>query len=684
MAVELGDIYTFNNTVEDGQLSGNTLWPSIYVEQLKLEDITVSCDSSNPVAEEVLETYNIEYRNLAGGGGGALEGLDIKRMDAMTAVNWSLIERGANIGGFIEPIMASDGVLEFREIGGYSANISDVYYEISTGSYTESPKAVLVTGGKPLPQMRTMSWYPIWGDEAVRVYHYHDMLNNCNKDEYRRYASIVFQDPQTKSTYNDGIENLYEINDDNPWDRIAGYVKYVYPGPEASKDTKVELTRNATIFIPISELGNNKPNIGQLVRRPYLPDVDALDEESCYNDQDGGVEANFENGIKIEIPEDLRFQTIRGVQKDAFSKVSRVYVVGKKIDALTIEPLDSPSQLNDPTVDNCRSRFSTNEIESTFIRLDEGKHFVVAYDGEDPQTPYVVFINNSHFKDPWPYGQNHKMYVNPFCEWAKAKGLDGKTSDTYTVLPTGLFQGILVEEVWAMVDLNISSISIYDPDGEGKKATTIAQELKFYISPIVITEEPAPIAYASAGGVRLVDQKPVTDTDPTTAQDFSDRDIEQIMDEMQGGGMSITFSFLDENNVESMASMLYEHFRSDVVETIYTCGPNCNPILGGYGDRGGVINSIRYSYTDSGSYTVSVTEGQKLSGNLTPVDGGPTQKMAQDHSAGGTVIDQLGDNIHFKVRIEDYGERWAVNMAPNVIRVGDIVNCTVHNNPVEA
>ena len=58
--------------------------------------------------------------------------------------------------------------------------------------------------------------------------------------------------------------------------------------------------------------------------------------------------------------------------------------------------------------------------------------------------------------------------------------------------------------------------------------------------------------------------------------------------------------------------------------------------------------------------------------------------MAENFSAAGVIIDMVGDNIHFKLRIDGYGERWAVNMASSILRTGDIVQCTVHNNPVEA
>ena len=132
-----------------------------------------------------------------------------------------------------------------------------------------------------------------------------------------------------------------------------------------------------------------------------------------------------------------------------------------------------------------------------------------------------------------------------------------------------------------------------------------------------------------------------------------------------------------------MAEILYDHMNSSVTETIYTCGPGCNPQLGGVGNSNGVVNSIRYSYSDQGSYTVSVTEGPYLVGGLSPVDGGPTAKMTEDMSATGTVIDSVGDNMTFKVRIDGFADRWAISMTHDIIRVGDKVQVTVHNCPIE-
>lgn len=62
---------------------------------------------------------------------------------------------------------------------------------------------------------------------------------------------------------------------------------------------------------------------------------------------------------------------------------------------------------------------------------------------------------------------------------------------------------------------------------------------------------------------------------------------------------------------------------------------------------------------------------------------GPALKATESFNARGTVIQSLGNGIHFKVRIDGYGEKVAICTCHNVIREGDVVSCSVYNNPVE-
>ena len=70
-------------------------------------------------------------------------------------------------------------------------------------------------------------------------------------------------------------------------------------------------------------------------------------------------------------------------------------------------------------------------------------------------------------------------------------------------------------------------------------------------------------------------------------------------------------------------------------------------------------------------------------GGLSTISAGPIMKQAEEVSARGTVIQDMGNHVYYKVRIDGFGDRIAINCCYNVIRVGDKVQCSVHNNPVE-
>jgi hypothetical protein len=102
------------------------------------------------------------------------------------------------------------------------------------------------------------------------------------------------------------------------------------------------------------------------------------------------------------------------------------------------------------------------------------------------------------------------------------------------------------------------------------------------------------------------------------------------------------------------------------------------------GPDGGIINQINYSYTDSQSYTISVNEGPKLVGQLAQIGTGPYFKAAEDVSRGGIIIEDPGNHINYTVRLDQYGDRPAINCCDQILRTGDRVSCTIHNNAVEA
>ena len=71
-------------------------------------------------------------------------------------------------------------------------------------------------------------------------------------------------------------------------------------------------------------------------------------------------------------------------------------------------------------------------------------------------------------------------------------------------------------------------------------------------------------------------------------------------------------------------------------------------------------------------------------GGLGDITGGPSVKMTEDVSATGTVLQDQGNHVMFKVLVDGIGVREAINSSSAIIRTGDKVNVTIHNNPVEA
>lgn len=636
--------------------------------------IEVECEGDGSLAAKVLNYYGVPCNDTSGG---ELRDIDIKHMDALSVVKLSLLEEASKSGSFIELIVNNNGVVEFKAIGNYGGNVSDIYYTIQSMSYKEECKGVMVKGRKSRPIRKNVEWKEIWGVSGKEIYNTSKMRSNCLKEKFQQYATIVFNDPHLDSSFEDGIDNLYEITKDNPYDVILGYAKFKNP-PENLVTIDTTITYNDKCSIPIHvNTEGGIPDIGGLVNPPTFQS--SLYDEACWAGLGKDVPFSANKGMYVPIPEKFRFEQIRGTQVDKFENISQVYLIGMPIDSLISRPKTDADTIGEDQAYYIWA--SINKPSTTLIRLQEGKHYVIAYEdaGGNFKQPYIVFANNSRINDPAVYGYNKEFFIDKTCAYYQEHYTN---TDIGTILPLEETKGFLVTDIWACVDLRTPCIEIYDPDGEGERAQKIAEELEYYITPLVITDEPAPIAFNGS----LIDQVDgIKDHDPTTVQNFDETELERVLDIMDGGGLSISLSFLDEAQTIKLSEVLYNYMNSGSgVETTYICGPNCNPMLGGYGPSGGVINSINYSYTDGGSYTISVNEGPRLIGNMAQIDSGPAIKMSESVSMRGIVIQDLGNSIHYKVRIDGLlADRYAISCCYDIIRVGDVVQCTLHNSPVE-
>jgi len=645
-------------------MADNTFWESFGDSSMYQE---VEDGFTGSLASDVVESYGLECSTPSIGG--SLSSLDIKHMDALQLIKISLLQDSLrnSSGPYEAYVNYADGKVEFREVGNYAAEVSDIYFEVQTSKYTERCSGVMITGKKPLVERLPKEWVSVF-TEGRKVYDFTDMLSNCHKKGFSSVATVVYRDPNLNTAYNDGIDNLYNVTD--PFESVIGYARMI-TAPDIKNNTNITHSRQSTIPVKVPDA------IDKLIRRPQ---IDAGQEElgsECWN----VLSAEAEGGVEIPIKDlNFRYETNYGTTQDNFIGIAKVYVVGTQLTFCGSKP-SSVAALNnaltgaDIAADH-EIWVSIDETKRQTIRLEEDEDYVINYvDGENPK---IQFANNSRTYDKGVYGKDTKYHVNPLCKYAVGKKLGEQTG---TILPKG-DSGILVDEVWVVVNLDTPSINVHDPNG---KAYDIAMGLEYDLMPIVIYEEPQPVGF---NGTLINQRDGIADKDPTTRQaSFNNTQMEQAMNQLDGGGgFSLSLSFLDANEVADLSGMLYRYMNNGTgIETVYTCGPDCNPKVGGYHSSGGIINRVVHSYTDSGSYTVSVSESNRLieDTDLVGISGGPYFKRAESPSVKGTVIDDLGNHIHFKVRIDGFGEQIAINCQPEVLRVGDKITCTVHNNPVE-
>ena len=663
--------------------------------------VEIECDESNDLINDILTTYGIQgdsTTNL----GGSLKNLDIKHMDALTVINLSLLEGSSAVGNILEWIVNEEGQFEIIEIGHNDGNLTPVYYELQSGTYKEPCVGVMITGAKPLINPKDLLWKYIWGDQLDKhVYHTTDVVTNCAKEDFSTNAIIVYNDPHLDSKYVDGIDNFYEITTQNPWDRIVGYVRAIsVPGYDPNTDLKdTDIKEHPTSILPITVTGvkgvEGSANLGNLVERPSAPDDPTTEtDNNCWSSQPGKIIGDYTDGVKIELPDDLFFIDVRGIKISKYIRVEAVYIVGRKFDFLQSIPANPQSTRKAPSVDNSVLVGSIKDIVPGTYKLDEGTHYVITYDpGDKFKNPYILFAKNSRPNEPHIFGTDQEYHLMPGCQLAQTSFGEGKHKGS--ILPVAETKGFLVDQVLAMVHVDTPSISVYDPewnddDTKPSKALDIAKALEYKMAAIVLEEKPAPIAFCAGSRAVILDQSASkVDSDFTTKQNFTDTPLEEAMDIMASGpGVSLSLTFIEEeDDLKDLAETLFDYMNSSEntsIETTYICGPEASPKLGAEGENGGIINSVSYTYTDSGSYTISVTEGPWMINAPTSVNTSASLKMTETVSARGTVIDTLDNNIFFKVHIDGYGDRVAINTAADIIRKDDVVSCTIHNNPVEA
>lgn len=644
------------------------------------------------IAADVVSKFNLPLAPGSSSIGGNLSNLDLKQVDALSAINMSLLEESCKYysNTFYEVTVNASGEVEFIEIGGTLADLSDVYYQVQSAAYKFNCVGVMVTGGKPFPERRVMNWKPIWqnkaGEDTRVIMDVSTMVTNCTSPNYSTHAMILFDNPHlANSEYNDGIDNLYDIT--SPFETILGY-SYIIDAPNKTVDTKVSYRETDTI-VPIQlGTGVGNPNMGTLMSRPKLEDGGDYTAD-CWKFADGSTMGSAATAIKVDISDKLRYETIRGTKVDKFVSIEQVVIIGYELDWINVGMRNGYTGTSSLAEESALLRISSKNTSLNTYQLELGKHYTVLYlnsdtDPEGPKEPYIQFAKDTHTNDVLSYGNNTPFRLRPGCSLARI--LDSG-ENVGTIFPCSGNRGYLVEQIWVMAKFDTPSILVFDPEfnesnEQSSKASDIANQLVYYIAPIILYDPPPPIAFKG----EIIDQTAnAPDKDPTTIQDFEDTPLELALEEMaQGLSVSVNLSHItDEETLKKLSLNIQNIINSDDgVETTYVCGPLARPVLGAMTPDGGVINNITYSYSDSGSYTISVNSGAKFLG-MQAITGGPSFKATESLTCRGRIIQDLGNHIHYKVKLDGFEDRIAINTSPSILRVGDIVLCSVHNNPVE-
>jgi len=679
-------------------------WPSFQdVDGYKAPEVP----PATIIIKDVLETFDIPFVGVSGG---RLQNVNLKRVNPIDAIKASLLELMAEDTSPTEFCVNEDGKVITYKVGSGTFSANNIYYTISSAGYIPEKVGVMVTGGKPRIKRIVFPWQNIIGGNRNSNYTIWDathMNSNCISPDFTTTSIITYNDPiytSGNTSYANGIKEMFEV--DNPFQSIVGYAWQIIPSWNAKYDKLTKMSQQSQSLVPMLldaqgegvlpengdpgfNLGKNpvSPNIGVLRRRANEGPIDS----PCYEYEEGDVSGGRPLVVTIPLKEGLTYTKYGSTLVNKFINISGVYFVGINLTTCRGVPkLEAAAA--DNTKENTVVIIASENIKESVYALSESEEYTVDYSSYGELTEAdkieIQFANNSFYKDNGTFGTHVPFYIQHdsielFNLFSGNK--DGPIEDIElkgygTVLPTkSSGGGILVKQVWVKASLDTPCFVIQDPSG---KAAKKARELKVNLTAIALEEFPNPVAVNG----ELVDQADgIPDNDPTTVQDFEETAMSKAMKLLDSGRTAnISLGSLNESQTVQLSKNLYDLIKKDTGMTYsHTCSPTATPKLGQKGPNGGVINSISYNYQDQASYLINVVEGPEYYGNFASLNSGIYKKKTETINAVGTIIQDLGNHIDFKIRVDGIGDVIAINGYPGVLDVKDRVSVTLYNNPVE-
>lgn len=637
------------------------------------------------VAVSTLETYGVP---VSGNDGGNLAGIDLKHVDAFSAIRMSLLESasaGSSTNFHLKEVMMDEyGYAKFKSIGDYSGlNSCSFYFTTQSQNFIMHETHVKVTGKKDRPMRNMGSWQNLISESnGGHTWDTSSMATSCYDTNRKRHMTITFNDPHFDATSPiDGIESMFDTS--SIWDQVVGWCWYVDPG-DVSDSTTIKFIETGA-NVPIKVGGS----VGILKKRTYEEGVGGKND-ACFGGLGDTVQCEGSSGtVPITIPSKFRYTTVRGDTVDKLIRVVKVYAVAYKLGLCFGKPKTNEDAFSGvSTEDNTEVWVCIDDIVPTVYQFNEGVDYAFGI-SEGGDGLCLQFANNSFYTDNARYGDDVEFKVVDACTAYSRNILDGDiltanndgkySSGNGTIFPYENLTGLLIKDIWAQVELDTFGLVIEDPEGNADK---IAKDMVVEVAPMTMYDEPAPVVI---DGIVIDQAEGRMDSDPLTTQNLTETVYERMLTRMDGGNsIEVSVTTLDESQCVNLSANIYNLANEYTGrETTYMCTPNSEPELGGYGNSGGIINNITYSYSDQSNYTITVIEGAHLVGGISGITGGPSVLTTEQVSAKGRVIQDYGNGAIYKVLIDGLGTRDCISSVPSLIRVGDSVSITIYNNPAE-
>lgn len=594
---------------------------------------SASC-KSDAIAAAALNAVGIRTK---GSFGGSLGNMDIQNMEVGTAIKLSMLQ-GSLGGGYRDLVIDRNNNGKIVNTGGGGGTITDVYYTISSQArLPQKVSTVTIVGYDPLPyRVQGVPQNILSGADDIEDMN--QMLSNCNKYNFVQWASKIYKEPLSSAGSANSVGNVYSWC--GAYENIIGWV---YKLDGSIPETAV-VSHNGTTAVPVK-----------------LPSADTgprfvkgtAEDPSCAGPDD------CEGGITVPVPSLAKYSASGSgwnTDYNGFLGIKKVILIGTVLD----EVFSAPSSAG--STDTPKYYATINDSSDKAIALSEGQDYAVKYPSQ--RTAEICFADNKSPKDPGYYSAPISLETNPWSGAAKP----GQVYNAANVFLTSANQGVIIKEIWVVCDMDVPSLTVYDKAGQ---AQSILNSIQYTVKALKVYDAPAPMAVNG----NLVEQ--------TEEGSPADQAASAQNSGGAGQGVSLTLPFLSASGCITMSTYL-KNLMSEgggtASEKTYICGPRCNPGLGS-GSASGTINKITHSYSDQGTYTVSVTTGPAFRGDVLATGGSaPTPYAVESISTKGSVTHVSGSSV--SVRVDGYGTVSALNCQREFLRPGDRVQVTLHNNPV--